>query len=171
MVSGPAQEALMSIFAKKPEWEQKVMADVGGAPPLAPSGGGYGISEVVQLLRGLPETQAGQSAELVVRVVRATLASLNVRLADIIDDANRKQKVAHDRIVAVHTQMAELERQLESHRREIATLEGDLKELTAVKERLQHAEKMAAPLAPQKIAPAATSAPNATTPAPQVLKE
>jgi hypothetical protein len=162
----------MSIFAKKPEWEQKVMADVGGAPPLATSTsmstpGGYGISEVVQLLRGLPETQAGPSGELVVRVVRATLASLNVRLADIIEDANRKQKVAHDRIVAVHTQMAELERQLDGHRREITTLEADLKELTAVKERLQHAEKMAAPLAPQKIAPATT--PSATTPAPQVL--
>jgi hypothetical protein len=84
----------MSIFAKKPEWEQKVMAEVGGAPQLVPKtgagkGGGYGIAEAIQLLRSLP---ADQSSELVVRVVRATLASLDVHLADIVEDATRKQK-------------------------------------------------------------------------------
>jgi hypothetical protein len=142
----------MSIFAKKPEWEQKVMMDVGGAPPLAAPGGGYGIGEMVQLLRSLPVDQNG---DLVVRVVRATLATLNVRLPDIIDDANRKQKIAHDRIVAVHTQIAELERQLEGHRREITSLESELKELTSVKERLQQAEKAAGPTHPLH-APAAT---------------
>jgi hypothetical protein len=133
----------MSIFAKKPEWEQKVMMDVGGAPPPLVSNGGYGISEMVQLLRSLPVDQNG---ELVVRVVRATLATLHVRLPDIIEDANRKQKTAHDRIVTVHTQIAELERQLDAHRREITSLESDLKELTSVKERLQQAEKAAGPL-------------------------
>lgn len=133
----------MSIFAKKPEWEQKVMADVGATPPVGTpqvvaKGGGYGIAEAIQLLRGLP---ADQSGDLVVRVVGATLASVDVRIHDIIDDATKRQKSTHDRIAAVHGQIAELEKQLDIHRREVAALEADLKETTSVKERLQQAER------------------------------
>jgi hypothetical protein len=130
----------MSIFAKKPDWEQKGVPDLAPAPDLqlkapAPK---FGIAAAIQLLRGLPNDN-----ELVVRVVRATLASLDVHLPEIIEDATRRQKAASDRITAVHAQMAELERQLENHRREIASLEADLKETTSVKERLQMAEKTA----------------------------
>ncbi len=78
-----------------------------------------------------------------VRVVRATLASLDVRLPDIIEDANRKQKLTQDKIAAEHAQVAELEKQLEAHRKEIAALEADLKETTTVRDRLQQAEKLA----------------------------
>ena len=156
----------MSIFAKKPEWEQKVMAEVGSAPPIAAKtgsggkGGGYGIAEAIQLLRSLPMDQSPQSAELVVRVVRATLASLDVHLADIVEDATRKQKHLADRMASEHAQIAELERQLEGRRKEIAALEADLKETTSVKERLQQAEKTAA---------LAGGAPRATRPTPEPI--
>ena len=142
----------MAMFSsKKPDWEQKLSTEVGaggaGAPP-APAAGtvaaaprpAYGIQEAIQLMRTLP---VDQNAELVVRVVRATLASLNVQLSVIIDDATRKQKLTQDRITAEHGQIADLEKQLEVHRKEIASLEADLKETTAVKERLQQAEKLA----------------------------
>lgn len=132
----------MSIFAKKPEWEQKAGPEVVSLPQApVKAGGRFGIGDAIQLLRGLPVDQQG---ELVVRVVRATLASLDVHLPDIIEDATRRQKSATERIAAVHGQMAELERQLENHRREITAVEADLKETTAVKERLQQAEKTAA---------------------------
>ena len=78
-----------------------------------------------------------------VRVVRATLASLSVHLSDIIEDANKKQKATQERIATQHTKVAELEKQLGEHRKEIAALEADLKETTTVKERLQMAEKSA----------------------------
>ena len=132
----------MAIFAKKPEWEQKVMTDLNGPPPqvVPPKGNGYGISEAIALLRGLP----ADNADLVVRVVQATLASVNVHLRDIIEDATKRQKTTRDRIAAVHAQIAELEKQLEGQRREVAALEADLKETTSVKERLQQAEKTAA---------------------------
>jgi len=139
----------MSIFAKKPEWEQRVMTDVGGATPApAPTLTGgkaeprFGIADAIALLRGLP-APADDKGDLTVRVVRATLASLDVHLPEIIEDATRRQKGATERIATIHAQMAELERQLEGHRREIATLEADLKETTTVKERLQQAEKTA----------------------------
>lgn len=134
----------MAMFAKKENWEQKVAAEVGGpapASPLAPAKPGqplkYGIAETIQLMRSLP---ADQNVELVVRVVRATLASLNVRLPEIIEDATRKEKFTRDRIADFHAKNAELEKQLEAHRQEIASLEADLKETTEVKERLQLAE-------------------------------
>jgi|SRR5579862_57313 len=171
----------MSIFAKKPEWEQKVMAEVGSAPQqpqLVPKGAAYGIGDAITLLRSLPvDAGGGQNAELVVRVVRATLASLHVHLPDIIEDATKKQKYLAERMAAEHAQVAELERQLESHRREIAAIEADLKETTSVKERLQQAERSASLSAggPSRTATtpgaaaAATRASSANTPGPELL--
>jgi hypothetical protein len=134
----------MAMFAKKENWEQKVATEVGGGPApasavkAAPTASPkYGIAETIQLMRTLP---ADQNTELVVRVVRATLASLDVRLPDIIEDATRKQKAVRDKIADFHAKNAELEKQLDAHRKEIATLEADLKETTEVKERLQTAE-------------------------------
>jgi phage shock protein A len=132
----------MSIFAKKQDWDQKAAAtDSAGTPAVATSRNGYGIAEAIQLLRGLP---VDQNPELVVRVVRATLASLSVHLSDIIEDAARKQKATQEKIASEHGKVAELEKQLADHRKEIAALEADLKETTTVKDRLQLAEKTAA---------------------------
>ena len=99
----------MSIFAKKQESDQRATDGGGMPPPVTTSRGGYGIAEAIQLLRGLP---VDQNPDLVVRVVRATLASLNVQLTDIIDDATRKQKATQERIASEHGKVAELEKQL-----------------------------------------------------------
>jgi phage shock protein A len=140
----------MAMFAKKESWDNKVAADLGGsAPPAAAKPAGspkYGIAETIHLMRTLP----AENGELVVRVVRATLASLDVRLPDIIADATQKQKVVRDRIADFHAKNAELEKQLDAHRKEIATLEADLKETTEVKDRLQLAESNA-PTASEKL--------------------
>ena len=100
----------------------------------------YGIADAIQLMRTLPIEQNG---ELVIRVVRATLGSLNVKLPQIIDDAARKQKMTQERITGIHAQIASLEKQLEAHRNEIKMLEADLQETTEVKERLESAEALA----------------------------
>ena len=131
----------MAMFAKKENWEQKVASEVGGGPaptpPVKTASPKYGIAETIQLMRTLP---ADQNSELVVRVVRATLGSLDVKLPEIIEDATRKQKAVRERIADFHAKNAELEKQLEAHRKEIATLEADLKETTEVKDRLMAAE-------------------------------
>jgi len=165
----------MSIFAKKPDWGQPVMPDSSSAPTAVAKGSGYGITEAINLLRGLPIDQNGQNGDLVIRVMSATLASVDVHLRDIIDDATKRQKSTHERIAAVHAQMADLDRQLEAHRREVAALEAELKETTTVKERLQHAEKTAAlaagggrsvpPPPPEGATPAKTSG---KTPVPEL---
>ena len=157
----------MAMFAKKENWEQKVAAEVGGPVPApaqasAPAKAGpplkYGIAETIQLMRSLP---ADQNGELVVRVVRATLASLNVRLPEIIEDATRKEKVTRERIADFHAKNAELEKQLQAHRQEIAALEADLKETTEVKERLQLAEG-STPVPAQPVSVAADKIPMTT---------
>jgi len=135
----------MSIFAKKQDFDHKGTNDVAAAPApntTTTTAGrkDYGIAEAIQLMRGLP---VDQNPDLVVRVVRATLASLNVKLGDIIEDASKKQKNTQERIASEHGKVAELEKQLADHRKEIASLEADLKETTKVKERLQSAEKEA----------------------------
>jgi uncharacterized coiled-coil protein SlyX len=143
----------MSIFAKKQELEQKTMPNGDSPMPTTTSTaskGGYGIAEAIQLLRSLP---VDQNPDLVVRVVRATLASLNVRLSDIIEDASKKQKTTQDRIASEHGKIAELEKQLAEHRKEIAALEADLKETTTVKDRLQLAEKSASSPPPLRATP------------------
>jgi hypothetical protein len=161
----------MSIFAKKPDWGQPVVADPPNAPAAVVKASGYGIAEAITLLRGLPIDQNG---DLVIRVMSATLASVDVHLRDIIEDATKRQKSTHERIAAVHAQMADLDRQLEAHRREVAALEAELKETTTVKERLQHAEKTAAlaaggrsvpPPPPESATPAKTSG---KTPVPEL---
>jgi len=155
----------MAMFAKKENWEQKVAAEVGGSPTPAPLPARtgplkYGIAETIQLMRSLP---AEQNGELVVRVVRATLASLNVRLPEIIEDASRKEKAVRERIADFHAKNAELEKQLEAHRKEIASLEADLKETTEVKERLQLAEGSSpAPLSTGALSVAADKLPMTT---------
>jgi phage shock protein A len=135
----------MAMFAKKADGDSKIGMEATAAPSSVAAVGasrGYGIAETIQLMRELPGDQNG---ELVVKVVRATLASLNVRLPDIIEDASRKQKSVQDRIAAVHATIADLEKQLQGQRAEIATLEADLAETTSVKERLEAAERTASP--------------------------
>jgi hypothetical protein len=131
----------MSIFAKKQELDQKGNGDI-TVPTLAVTAarGGYGIADAIQLMRGLP---VDQNPDLVVRVVRATLASLSVHLSDIIEDAAKKMKTTQERIASEHGKVADLEKQLGERRKEIAALEADLKETSTVKERLQLAEKAA----------------------------
>jgi acyl-CoA hydrolase len=131
----------MSIFAKKPEAKWDVEPEVSRPQATGEGGRPYGIADAIRLMRSLP---VDQNVELVIRVVRVTLGSLDVRVEDIIEDASRKQKTIQDNIAALQTHVADLEEQLEARQREITAFEADLKETTSVKERLQLAERSAA---------------------------
>lgn len=140
----------MAIFNKKSEprieVEQIPRAPAVAAPPptpVAPPRKAYGIADAIVLMRSLP---VDQNVDLIVQVIRATLASMNVKVRDIIEDAVRKEQATEAGIAALHGKVAELERELEARRQDIVGLEVDLKETTAVKERLQLAEDIAAPL-------------------------
>ncbi len=139
----------MSIFNKKSEprieVEQIPRAPLAAAPSSASATPrkAYGIADAIVLMRSLP---VDQNVDLIVQVIRATLASMNVRVQDIIEDAVRKEKATEAGISALHGKVAELERELDARRQDILGLEADLKETNAVKERLQLAEDIASPL-------------------------
>jgi hypothetical protein len=152
----------MALFTKKSEakieLEQFPRAHAVSAPPIptAPARRSYGIADAILLMRSLP---VDQNVDLIVQVIRATLASMNVRVHDIIEDARRKEQATEAGIQSLHGKVAELERELEARRQEIIGLEEDLKETNGVKERLQLAENIAAvvPAHPLDAEPVAVS--------------
>jgi hypothetical protein len=98
----------------------------------------YGINQAIQLMRSLP---ADQNPELVVIVIKATLESLKVKVSDIISDADRKTKDLEERVSNLKRAIADFEKEIETRKEEIGRLEADHTETSAVRQRLELAEK------------------------------
>jgi hypothetical protein len=106
---------------------------------------GYGIEDAVQLMRTLP---LNQNQDLVLLVVRNTLSSMNVNLKSVIDDGAAKQERLSKTIADIKGGIAELEREMSSRKQELAAVEADLAETTAVRERLEAAAQRELPIVP-----------------------
>ena len=102
----------------------------------------YGIEQAIMLMRALP---VDQNPALVVAVIKTTLESLKVKVSDIIADASRKQKDLEDRVSNLKRAISDFEKEIETRKEEIARLDADHKETTAVRGRLELAEKAQAP--------------------------
>lgn len=98
----------------------------------------FGIDQAIQLMRSLP---VDQNVELVVTVIKTTLESLRVKVADIIVDADRKTKDLEERVANLKRAIADFEKEIETRREEIGRLEADFKETTSVRARLELAQK------------------------------
>lgn len=98
----------------------------------------YGIEQAITLMRALP---VDQNPALVVAVIKTTLESLKVKVSDIITDAARKQKDLEERVANLKRAISDFEKEIETRKEEIARLEADHKETTAVRGRLELAEK------------------------------
>jgi hypothetical protein len=127
----------MSLFGKKTDPAESGVSP-GGAGARAP----YGIEETIRLMRGLP---VEQNLELVVRVVKSTLESMNVRLSTIIQEATRKEQLIGQQIASLRGEIAGFEAEIAKRRQAIDGLEQDLAETTKVKERLEMAEAAGTP--------------------------
>jgi predicted RNase H-like nuclease (RuvC/YqgF family) len=140
----------MSLFSKK--------AAEGGREGAK---SGYGINEATLLMRTLP---VDQNVELVVRVIRSTLESMNVQLPSIIEDAEAKQHGLQERMGLLNGEITAFAQQIEQRRQEIATLEAELAETTTVKERLCLAQDLATQPAPRATAAVPVTPPLPTPP-------
>jgi protein phosphatase len=96
---------------------------------------GYGIEEALRLMRLLPQ---GDS-ELVLRVLRNSLASAGVLLGPIIRDAGDKQERLSRAIKEHNHAIEEMRQQVASCQQEIAALEEDRAETLMVKGHLERA--------------------------------
>jgi hypothetical protein len=98
----------------------------------------YGIENAIQLMRALP---VDQNVELVVAVIKGTLESLKVKVSDIIEDAAKKQKDLESRMGNLKQAISDFEKEIQQRKDEIAKIEADHAETTAVKGRLELAER------------------------------
>lgn len=132
--------------------------------PLKSDHPDYGINKAIELMRLLPN----DNIELVVRVVKTTLESTNIKVATIIEDAIRKQGVIQARADVLKREISALEAEIATRRGEIATLDADHTETSMVKDRLVLAERMTAgsPDVQRPIAPAAPLRANTPSTAP-----
>jgi predicted nucleic acid-binding Zn-ribbon protein len=106
----------------------------------------FGIDRAIQLMRALPTEQ---NPELVAMVITSTLESLEMNVAEIIDDARSRQADLEARIGGIKAKNAALEKEIELGVDEIVKLEATLAETMSVKERLEAAHKhQPAPKAP-----------------------
>lgn len=108
------------------------------SPAPAPPEPAYGIRQAIELMRGLPS----DNGELVVHVVKKTLASLGIRVETIVEDANQKQSEIETRIATLKEEIAELDHEIQIRREEIARLDADCREIVQVRERLLAAERL-----------------------------
>jgi hypothetical protein len=173
----------MALFSKKPELDQIRIVNETPRPQLdqpRAANGRYGIAEAIQLMRSVP---VEQNVELVVAVIRNTLESLNVHLADIIEDGSQKERSLQQRIETLKTEIAEHERQIDTRSQEIGRLHGELAETITAKERLIMAQQGAgfpvptppgrrdtgAPPVPPQLK-VATTPPGAPPPSPRAIQ-
>jgi len=110
------------------------------SPKALPPKPAYGIDDAIRLMRTLP---VDQNVDLVVRVVKNTLESLNVKVTDILTDASKRQDNLRENIADLETAISHFQREIEERRQEIARLQDELSETTSVRERLQLAEATA----------------------------
>ena len=127
------------------------------SPRRPASSAGYGINDAIALMRTLPS----ENVELVVQVVKHTLESAHIDITAIIEDASGKQERIEGRVAVLRDAIADLEREIATHRKEIGELEADHQETTRVKERLVLAEKLAQSSGSRDAAAAAPDTPAA----------
>jgi hypothetical protein len=97
----------------------------------------YGIDRAIQLMRSLPTEQ---NPELVAMVITTTLASVDMNVSEIIDDAKTRQADLESRIAGIKAKNIALEKEIELGVDEIVKLEATLAETLSVKERLESAQ-------------------------------
>lgn len=102
--------------------------------PVEPPRPIYGIDRAIELMRSVPADE--QNLQLVVQVIRSTLASTNVSVEAIIEDASKKQERIQRRVARLADEIVGLEKEIALREEETRSLERDFEETTQVKARL-----------------------------------
>ncbi len=93
----------------------------------------YGIEDAIKLMRQLPNVDS----EILITVVNKTLESANIKVSEIIADAESKEANIERRNSSLSSRIAELDNEISQLNAEITTLTDDLKETTKVKKLLK----------------------------------
>lgn len=96
-----------------------------------------GIDHAIQLIRSLPTEK---NVDLVVTVLKTTLESLGIRIADIVKDAAQRQQDLEGRVGQLKSEIGSLEKEIEQRAQEIVRLESAHAETTQVRDYLEAEE-------------------------------
>jgi hypothetical protein len=121
----------MSLFGKQSDRPPPM------AQEYAATGSGYGVADLIRLLKTLP---VDHNPQLVVQVIKTTLESVGVHSSTVIDDAIMQENAIRDEAAMLETQIVELAREIEARRERIAELDILLAETIDAKNRLASAE-------------------------------
>ena len=94
-----------------------------------PNPASYGIEDAIKLMRQLPNVDS----EILITVVNKTLESANIKVSEIIADAENKESNIEERNNTLSSRIAQLQNEISQLNVEIKTLTDDLKETTKVK--------------------------------------
>lgn len=108
------------------------------ASPPAPPALRYDIDKANELMATI---DVDDDPEPVVRVIRKTLESAGVAIPELIADGKRRESDLRDNIGKRRTTIADLERQIQAERNEIATLEASLVRTGKTRGHLELAEQ------------------------------
>lgn len=106
--------------------------------PTPKARGVYSIEDAINLMKSLPK----ENNEVVVTVVKKTLESIQIRVPDIVADANQKETRIRNQHKTLEGEIKDLQGQIAQRNQQISDLLKDLKETTDVRERLQLAMEL-----------------------------
>jgi len=89
----------------------------------------YGIQDAIKLMRKLPKV----NTDIVISVVIKTLESADIKVEQIISDAQQRESRIEDRSVKLITEIDDLEAKIAKLNSEITQLNSDLDETSKVK--------------------------------------
>lgn len=133
----------------------------------------YGIEDAIELMRRLPK----ENSELVVSVVKETLESTNISIAEIIADADNKSTQIRNRNEVLEREISELRAQINEREGYIEELQSNLNETLSVREKLQLSVNQApqpaqaAPSPMQQAVPTAAQQPQHPQPAQPTMQD
>ena len=136
----------MSLFGKKIEPPPAFQPPPFQPPPKQPGYASgeppapkrsYGVADLIMLMKTIP---IDHHPDLVVQVVKSTLASVGVQASDIIEDALHHENTVKDRIASIESEIDGMNQEIERRRDLIAQLLLDVADLTYARERWQSAE-------------------------------
>ena len=131
----------MALFgAKKEDAVQPSKAPANPAASVAPAAREpgakprVGIDHAITLMRSLP---TDKNVDLVVTVLKTTLESLDIKVADIVTDAAQRLKQLEGRKAQLSGEIATLEQEIAKRREEIGRLDSAHAETSKVKDYLE----------------------------------
>jgi cell division protein FtsB len=93
-----------------------------------------GVDHAIQLMRSLP---TDKNISLVVTVLKTTLESLGIRVADIVQDAANRERELERRTAQLKAEIANLEKEVDQRVQEITKIEAVHTETTRVRDYLE----------------------------------